>query len=134
MTLHTTRNIMTGEAHTFELKPNGMTEGEALAFLAEREAAGKLINPATCECIKYYAEACDIYGIYIVPDEWQCAGNELFVRNPDSNGLDRFWVWDGDLPRDICMAVYARLGWLTDEAALSWKRELAEPVSATPSS
>ena len=97
-----------------------MTEEEALAFLAERVAAGKLINPVTCECIKYAAEACDIYGIYIVPDEWQCAGNELFVRNPDSSGPDRFWVWDGDLPRDIGMAIYARLGWLTDEAALGF--------------
>ena len=46
-------------------------------------------------------------------------GMDVYGRAPTS---DRFWVWEGDLSRDICMAIYARLGWL------------AEPVSATPPS
>jgi hypothetical protein len=101
---------MTGERRTIQLKPReGMTVAEVEAFLAERKAAGLLIDPETCTAIKYTAEAIDIYGLFNVPDQWSCAGSELFVRNADSVGPDRYWVWEGDLPEQTCKAVLKRL-------------------------
>jgi hypothetical protein len=107
---HVMRDVMTGEATTIQLKPReGMTVAEAEAFLAERKAAGLLIDPANCTVIQYYAEALDIYGIFEDPGEWSCTGSELFARNPESTGPDRYWVWLGDLPEETCEAVLKRL-------------------------
>jgi hypothetical protein len=107
---HVSTNVMTGERHTIQLKPKeGMTVADVEAFLAERKAAGLLINPATCATIDYYAEALDIYELFDVPDEWSCVGSELFVCNPDADGPHRYWVWLGDLPEETCKAVLKRL-------------------------
>jgi hypothetical protein len=107
---HVMRDITTGEATTIQLKPReGMTVADVEAFLADRKAAGLLIEPASCEVINYYVEPLDIYGVLDVPDEWSCPGKELLVRNPDSAGPDRYWVWLGDLPEETCKAVLMRL-------------------------
>src|SRR5580698_8538372 len=108
---HVMRNVTTGEATTIQLKPRGgMTVADVEAFLAERKAAGLLIDPENCEVINYYVEPLDIYGVLDVPDEWSCPGKELLVRNPDSAGPDRYWVWLGDLPGDIARRLAKRLG------------------------
>jgi hypothetical protein len=74
-------NAMTGESHTIQLRPRPpLTVADVEAELAERKAEGALIDPANCTMISYYVDACDIYGLFDVPDEWQCAGKELFVR------------------------------------------------------
>jgi hypothetical protein len=103
---HVTTNAMTGESHTIQLRPKaGLTVADVEAFLAGRRAAALLIDPANCKMISHYVEACDIYELFDVPDEWQCAGKELFVRNlPDGH-----WVWFGDLPEETCKAVLKRL-------------------------
>jgi hypothetical protein len=107
---HLMINAMTGEATTIQLTPReGLTVADVEAELAERKAAGKLIDPASCTIIKYYAEALDIYGLFDVPDEWRCAGSELFVRNPDADGAHRYWVWLGHLPEATGKAVLKRL-------------------------
>jgi hypothetical protein len=49
--------------------------------------------------------------LFDLPDEWICVGSELFVRNADSTGPDRYWVWLGDLPEEIAKAVMKRFGW-----------------------
>jgi hypothetical protein len=109
---HVMANVMTGERHTIQLTPrDGLTVAEVEAFLGERKAAGLLIDPETCTAIKYYASAIDIYGLFDLPDEWICVGSELFVRNADSTGPDRYWVWLGDLPEEIAKAVMKRFGW-----------------------
>ena len=110
---HVTINVVTGEATTIQLRPRSpLTVADVEAELAERKAAAKRIDPTTCKVIKYYAKAVDIYDLFEVPDEWRCVGNELFVRNPDSAGPDRYWVWEGDVPEETCKALYQRLGWL----------------------
>jgi hypothetical protein len=82
-------NSVTGECHYVQMKPRrGLTVAEAEAFLAERKEAGKLINPENCDVIKDCTQVLDVYGIFEVPEEWWCVGNELFVRNlPTATGF-----------------------------------------------
>lgn len=106
---HVMRNVTTGEATTIQLTPReGLTVADVQEELAERKAAGKLIDPATCATIDYYVEPLDIYGLLDVPDEWSSPGKELFVRNPDADGAHRYWVWLGDLPESTGNAVLKR--------------------------
>jgi hypothetical protein len=103
---HTMTNAVIGERHVIRLKPRGdITAAEAQAFLAERIAEGERIDPQSCEIIRYYAEAVDLYGIFEVPREVSCVGNEMFARNlPDGT-----WVWFGHLPAETYKALYARM-------------------------
>jgi hypothetical protein len=98
-------NALTGESQTIQLRPRaGLTVADVEAFFADRRAAAQLINPENCETIKYYTEVLDIYGLFDVPDEWNCVGSELFVRNlPDGEG-----VWFGDLPKEVCKTLLDR--------------------------
>ena len=103
---HTMTNAVTGDRHVIQLKPRGdMTAAEAEAFLADRIEEANRIDPQTCEIIRYYAQAVDLYGIFEVPDEWSCVGNEQFVRNVPNGD----WVWAGHLPEDIARALYERI-------------------------
>ena len=107
---HVMTNAVTGESQTTQLTPReGLTIADVEAELAERKAAGKLIDPATCATIGYYVEPLDIYGLLDVPGEWSCPGKKLFVRNPDADGAHRYWVWLGDLPKNTGKAVLKRL-------------------------
>jgi hypothetical protein len=104
---HTMVNAVTGAHHVIQLGPKeGMTAADAQAFRAERIEEGKRIDPQTCDIIKYYVEAVDLYGIFEVPDEWSCVGSELFARNLP---VDGYRVWFGGLPEETCKALFARL-------------------------
>ena len=104
---HTMVNAVTGAHQVIQLRPKeGMTAADAQAFRAERIEEGKQIDPQTCDIIKYYVEAVDLYGIFEVPDEWSCVGSELFARNLP---VDGYWVWFGGLPEETCKALFARL-------------------------
>ena len=62
---HTMVNAVTGAHHVIQLRPKeGMTAADAQAFRAERIEEGKRIDPQTCDIIKYYVEAIDLYGIF----------------------------------------------------------------------
>lgn len=99
-------NVTTGERTVIQLRPRPpLTVADVEKELAGREAEGATIDPEHCAIISYYVEPLDIYGLLDIPDEWQSAGKELFVRNlPDGH-----WVWLGDLPEEICKAVLKRL-------------------------
>jgi hypothetical protein len=50
---HVMRYVTTGEATTIQLKPReGMTMADVEALLAERKAAGLLIDPENCEVMR----------------------------------------------------------------------------------
>jgi hypothetical protein len=104
---HVMTNAMNpAEQHVIRLKPrDGHTAAEVQAFLIERIEEGKRIDAETCEIGRWYANAVDIYGIFEVPKEVMCVGNELFARNlPDGT-----WVWFGDLPEETCKALFDRM-------------------------
>ena len=58
-------------------------------FLANRKAAGQVIDVETCKIAWWYAQIVDPYGIESdLPDEAYCIGSTCFVISPDSDG----WV------------------------------------------
>jgi hypothetical protein len=76
-------DIGTGERHVIQLRPRaGLTAAEAQAFLDGRIAEGKRIDPENCDVTRFCVETVDSYGLFEVPGEWSCVGNETFVRNP----------------------------------------------------
>jgi hypothetical protein len=116
-------DIGTGERHVIQLRPRaGLTAAEAQAFLDGRIAEGKRIDPENCDVTRFCVETVDSYGLFEVPGEWSCVGNETFVRNPP----DGEWVDLGDLPDEARRAVWERI----DRAISRGRHEESEPPSA----
>jgi len=103
---HVMVHATTGERTVIQLTPKaGWTAAEAQTFLAERKKKAERIDPEACEIGRWFVEAVDLYGIFDVPDEWSCVGNERFVRNvPDGD-----WVWVGHLPKEKAKALGERI-------------------------
>lgn len=81
-------------------------------FLANRKAAGHMIDVKTCAIAEWYADLADPYGVHRPPAD--CIGRLTFVASAESNG----WVGLGDLPEDKRRALYARIereNWATDD-------------------
>jgi hypothetical protein len=59
---------------------------EYRALMEKRKAAGRLIDPQTCEMAWWYAQTLDPYGdgLELAPEEYQ-VGREYFVRAPGSD-------------------------------------------------
>jgi hypothetical protein len=75
-------------------------------FLANRKAAGQVIDPETCEVAIWSAQTLDPYGVEpdLLPEERQI-GSYYFVRSAESDG----WVCQYDLPEDKVRALYDRI-------------------------
>jgi hypothetical protein len=79
----------------------------------ERRAAGARTNPTTAIVWFTYAESCDPYGDFMVPDEISCIGREWFATGPNERPTVHF----SDLPettRDLLeekRRVADREGW-----------------------
>ena len=84
------------------MSENKMTKEE---FLATRRAAGRMIDPETCEIWDEYCQILDPYGVDPPPDECCCIGRLIFVRSSERNGP----VCQYDLPDDTYLAVCARI-------------------------
>jgi hypothetical protein len=85
------------------MSEDGMTKVE---FLANRKAAGQVIDVETCEVAIWSAQTLDPYGVEpdLLPEERQI-GSCCFVRSAESDG----WVCQYDLPQDKVRALYARI-------------------------
>jgi hypothetical protein len=89
------------------MKPReGLTVADVEAFLADRKAAAKLIDPQNCEVIYFFRKVGDPYCLFDVPDEWSCIGREYFARNlPDGS-----WACLNDLPSETGAILWKRMG------------------------
>ena len=75
-------------------------------WLALRHSEAKLIDPETAEINFSYRQVLDPYGLdRDFPDELFCVGRAYFARRPGSD----IWVWFGDLPGDVCNALWKRV-------------------------
>jgi hypothetical protein len=73
-------------------------------FLANRKAAGRMIDVETCDIDEWYVDLADPYGISRPPAA-ECIGRVLFVASAESDG----WVLLEDLPDDKRRALHARI-------------------------
>jgi hypothetical protein len=55
---------------------------EYRALMEKRKAAGRLIDPQTCEMTWWYAQTLDYYGDFEPDPETNQVGREYFVRMP----------------------------------------------------
>jgi hypothetical protein len=74
------------------------------AFLANRKAAGRLIDPETCDIGEWCVDLADPYGVNRPPPA-ECIGRITFVASAESGG----WVLVEDLPDDKQRALHARI-------------------------
>jgi hypothetical protein len=82
------------------------------AFLADRRAAGLLIDPANCEKTRIYVELDDPYGLFeFIPEELSCISKEWFVRSLPDGG----WVYVNDLPKETREALMPPEPWEDDD-------------------
>jgi hypothetical protein len=77
-----------------------MTKDE---FLANRKAAGRVIDVETCDIAEWYADLADPYGVDRPPPE--CIGRIRFVASAESDG----WVFVEDLPEHKRRALHDRI-------------------------
>ena len=73
-------------------------------FLANRKAAGRVIDVETCDIVKTTVNLADPYGV----DRRlrvECIGRVLFVASAQSGG----WILVEDLPEDERLALKARI-------------------------
>ena len=56
-------------------------------ILANRIAAGRVIDTETCEIWDSFCDISDPYGVDPPPYEYQCVGRVIFVRSAESEGL-----------------------------------------------
>ena len=88
-------------------------------FLANRKAAGRVIDVETCEIAQWCVEILDPYGVEPdLPDEMHCVGRTTFVRSAESDG----WVSVYDLPENKARALYGRIErGVKQEEKLPWE-------------
>ena len=88
-------------------------------FLANRKAAGRVIDVETCEIAQWWVQIMDPYGVEPdLPDEMQCVGRTTFVRSAESDG----WVSVYDLPENEARALYGRIErGVEQEEKLPWE-------------
>ena len=73
-------------------------------FLANRKAAGRVIDPETCDIAQWYVDLADPYGVSSPPPA-ECIGRVTFVASAESDG----WVLVEDLPEDKARALHDRI-------------------------
>ena len=88
-------------------------------FLANRKAAGRVIDVETCDIVEWWVPTMDPYGIKPdLPDEMHQIGRLTFVQSAESDGP----VCQYDLPEDKRRALCARIErGVEQEEKLPWE-------------